>query len=200
MSKLKEDFYQRENVLAISRDLLGKVLCTNFQGELTSGIIVETEAYAGVTDKASHAHGGKRTRRTEIMYTNGGIAYIYLCYGIHHLFNIVTNKENIPHAILIRAIEPKNGIEFMLRRREKKKLDHSLSSGPGSTSQSLGLTIKHSGTPLTNNLIWVEDQSFHIQNSAICTKARVGVKYAEEDSLNPWRFQIANNPWVSPAS
>ena len=123
MSKLQADFYQREDVLLISRELLGKVLCTNFYGKLTSGIIVETEAYAGVTDKASHAYGGRRTKRTETMYASGGTAYVYLCYGIHHLFNIVTNKENIPHAVLIRSIQPRDGIEIMLQRRNKKKVD-----------------------------------------------------------------------------
>ena len=121
MSKLSADFYQRDDVLLISRELLGKVLCTNFHNKLTSGIIVETEAYAGITDKASHAYGGKRTKRTETMYASGGCAYVYLCYGMHHLFNIVTNKENIPHAVLIRAIQPLDGINIMLQRRNMKK-------------------------------------------------------------------------------
>ena len=146
MSKLQADFYQREDDLLISRELLGKVLYTNFHGELTSGIIVETEAYAGTTDKASHAYGGRRTKRTKIMYSPGGYAYVYLCYGIHHLFNIVTNKENIPHAVLIRAIQPRDGIEIMLQRRNKKKVDHSLTSGPGSLTRALGITVKDLGT------------------------------------------------------
>ena len=111
--KLQKDFYQREDVLTISRELLGKVLCTQFEGELTSGIIVETEAYAGETDQASHTYGGRRTLRTEVMYAPGGVSYIYLCYGIHHLFNVVTNFEGIPHAILIRAIKPIDGIDIM---------------------------------------------------------------------------------------
>ena len=121
MSKLSADFYQRDDVLLISHELLGKVLCTNFHGKLTSGIIVETEAYAGITDKASHAYGGRRTKRTKTMYASGGTAYVYLCYGIHHLFNIVTNKENIPHAVLIRAIQPRVGIDIILQRRKKRK-------------------------------------------------------------------------------
>ena len=200
MSKLPADFYQRENILVISRELLGKVLCTNFHGKLTSGIIVETEAYAGVTDKASHAYGGRRTKRTETMYAKGGSAYVYLCYGIHHLFNIVTNKENIPHAVLIRAIQPRDGIEIMLQRRNKKKVDHSLTAGPGSLTRALGITVKDSGTFLMDNLIWLEDQNINYTNQDILATPRVGVQYAGKDAQNPWRFQLENSPWVSPAS
>ena len=190
MSKVQEDFYQREDVLAISRDLLGKVLYTQFDGNLTSGIIVETEAYAGVTDQASHAYGGRRTKRTETMYAKGGFAYVYLCYGIHHLFNIVTNKENIPHAVLIRAIQPRDGIKIMLQRRNKKKVDQSLTAGPGSLTRALGITVKDSGTLLMDNLIWLEDQNINYTNQDILATPRVGVQYAGEDAQNPWRFQI----------
>ena len=199
MSKLPADFYQREDILLISRELLGKVLCTNFHGKLTSGIIVETEAYAGVTDKASHAYGGRRTKRTETMYAKGGSAYVYLCYGIHHLFNIVTNKENIPHAVLIRAIQPRDGIEIMLQRRNKKKLDQSLTAGPGSLTQALGITVKDSGTLLIDNLIWLEDQNIQIKNQDIFASPRVGVHYAGEDANNLWRFRIKENLWMSPS-
>ena len=199
MSKLTVEFYQREDVLLISRELLGKVLCTNFHGKLTSGIIVETEAYAGVTDKASHAYGGRRTKRTETMYAKGGSAYVYLCYGIHHLFNIVTNKENIPHAVLIRAIQPRNGIEIMLQRRNKKKVDQTLTAGPGSLTRALGITVKDSGTFLMDNLIWLEDQNINYTNQDILATPRVGVQYAGEDAQNPWRFRIKGNPWTSPA-
>ena len=200
MSKLPADFYQREDILIISRELLGKVLCTNFHGKLTSGIIVETEAYAGVTDKASHAYGGRRTKRTETMYAKGGSAYVYLCYGIHHLFNIVTNKENIPHAVLIRAIQPQDGIKIMLQRRNKKKEDQSLTAGPGSLTQALGITVKDSGTLLMGNFIWLEDQNIQINNQDILATPRVGVQYAGEDAQNPWRFQVEISPWMSPAS
>ena len=200
MSKLSADFYQRDDVLLISRELLGKVLCTNFHNKLTSGIIVETEAYGGITDKASHAYGGRRTKRTETMYAKGGSAYVYLCYGIHHLFNIVTNKENIPHAVLIRAIQPRDGIEIMLQRRNKKKVDQSLTAGPGSLTRALGITVKDSGTFLMDNLIWLEDQNINYTNQDILATPRVGVQYAGKDAQNPWRFQVENSPWVSPAS
>ena len=198
--KLQKDFYQRENVLTISRELLGKVLCTQFDGNLTSGIIVETEAYAGETDQASHAYGGRRTLRTEVMYAPGGVSYIYLCYGIHHLFNIVTNKKNSPHAVLIRAIEPKDGIEIMLQRRNKKEINPSLTAGPGSLTQALGITVKNSAVSLTGNLIWLEEQNIYYEEQNILASPRVGVQYAEKDAQNPWRFQVENSPWVSPAS
>src|SRR6266513_2290537 len=124
MKKLGLEFYQRQNVLQIAKELLGKILVTNWEGIVTSGRIVECEAYAGVIDKASHASGGRRTARNEIMYSEGGYTYVYLCYGIHHLFNVVTNSKEIPHAILIRAVDPIEGIEEMLLRTRKKKLDN----------------------------------------------------------------------------
>ena len=198
MPKLNKEFYERSNVLLISRELLGKVLCTNYNGKLTSGIIVETEAYAGVIDKASHAYNNKKTNRTKIMYDSGGIAYIYLCYGIHHLFNVITNSKNIPHAILIRAIEPINGIETMLTRRNKKNKDYTLTSGPGSLTKALGITINDSGKSLMSNLIWIENQK-NINENNVISSPRVGIQYAKDDISNPWRYRIKNNPWTSPA-
>ena len=200
MSKLPRDFYQREDVLAISRELLGKVLCTYFDRKLTTGIIVETEAYAGTTDRASHAYRGRRTQRTEIMYSPGGIAYVYLCYGIHHLFNVVTNVEGVPHAILIRAIQPLDGIDFMLQRRNMKKLLPKLTSGPGVLSKAMGISILNSGQSLLSRYIWIENRSNKpLKNSKIITSPRVGVQYAGKDTSNPWRFKIEGNPWVSSA-
>ena len=198
MPKLNKEFYERSNVLLISRELLGKVLCTNYNGKLTSGIIVETEAYAGVIDKASHAYNNKKTNRTKIMYDSGGVAYIYLCYGIHHLFNVITNSKNIPHAILIRAIEPINGIETMLKRRNKKNKDYTLTSGPGSLTKALGITINDSGKSLMSNLIWIENQK-NINENNVISSPRVGIQYAKDDISNPWRYRIKNNPWTSPA-
>ena len=196
MSKLSADFYKRDDVLLISHELLGKVLCTNFHGKLTSGIIVETEAYGGITDKASHAYAGKRTKRTEIMYTKGGTAYVYLCYGIHHLFNVVTNLEGVPHAVLIRAIQPLDGIDIMLKRRNLKKISKRLTAGPGILSQAMGISIQNSGKTLLDKQIWIENKS-NQQIDNIIPSVRVGVQYAGKDALNPWRFQIAGNPWVS---
>ena len=197
MPKLKKEFYERSNVFLISRELLGKVIYTNFDEKLTSGMIVETEAYAGETDKASHAYGGRKTNRTKIMYESGGIAYIYLCYGMHHLFNIVTNKKNIPHAILIRAIEPLSGINTMLKRRNKNNIDFSLTSGPSRLTNALGITMNENSLSLLNDLIWIEDQKNILDNDVI-SSPRVGIPYAQEYVHSLWRFRIKNNPWTSP--
>src|SRR5438132_14057715 len=124
MQKLPPTFYQRADVLTIAKELLGKLLVTQFNGQVTSGRIVETEAYNGVIDRASHAFGGRRTKRTEVMYGNGGTAYVYFTYGMHHLFNVVTNKADVPHAVLIRAVEPITGIEEMLLRTGKQMADY----------------------------------------------------------------------------
>ena len=202
MSKLSADFYKRDNVQLISRELLGKVLCTNFHGKLTSGIIVETEAYAGGTDKASHAYGGRRTKRTETMYAKGGAAYVYLCYGIHHLFNVVTNVEGVPHAVLIRAIHPLDGIDIMLSRRNLKNISNRLTAGPGKLSQAMGILVHISGESLLDKQIWIENNRENnnpLMDLKIISSPRVGVQYAGEDANNLWRFQVANTPWVSPA-
>src|ERR1700722_2278008 len=144
MKKLGQDFYLREDVVNISRELIGKFLITKVKGKLTSGMIIETEAYNGVVDKASHAYNNRRTARNEIMYSQGGNAYVYLCYGIHHLFNIVTNKKDTPHAILIRGILPKEGIDTMLKRRKLKSVTKKFSDGPGTVSQALAISTAYS--------------------------------------------------------
>jgi len=204
LSKLGIDFYQREDVLTISKELLGKILCTNFHGKLTTGFIVETEAYAGVDDMASHAYGGRRTNRTETMYAPPGTAYVYLCYGMHHLFNVVTNGEGIPHAVLIRAIEPMEGIDIMLQRRKLSKLLPKLTAGPGILSQALGISTQHSGISLLGDNIWIKDnhpsdRSKRSDGYDIISSPRVGCQYAGKDAHNPWRFRIKGNKWVSPA-
>lgn len=188
MPKLTKDFYLRDNVVQISKELLGKYLFAKFDGKLTGGIIAETEAYAGITDKASHAYGNRRTTRTEVMYHEGGVAYVYLCYGIHSLFNIVTNKKDLPDAVLIRAIKPTEGINVMIKRRNKKT--HKLTSGPGTVAQALGMKTIHSGLNLCGNKIWLEDNGMNTLSDEIITSTRIGVAYAEEDALLPYRFQL----------
>lgn len=197
MSKLQRNFYTQKDVVRISQCLLGKHLVTRFDNTLTGGIIVETEAYAGPEDRASHAFNNRRTARTEIMYRQGGTAYVYLCYGMHHLFNVVTNIIDVPHAILIRAIEPIIGIETMLKRRNKSKLDKTLTSGPGALSQALGINVSHTGIDLTGKLIWIEDRDRYVSSDDISSSPRIGVSYAGKDALKPWRFFIKNNQWVS---
>ncbi|PCH69183.1 MAG: 3-methyladenine DNA glycosylase [Bacteroidetes bacterium] len=191
MVKLGKDFYLQGEVVSIAKQLLGKALCTKFNGVLTAGIITETEAYAGTTDKASHAYFGRRTKRTEVMFAEGGVAYIYLCYGIHHLFNIVTNQKDIPHAILIRAIQPKEGIDLILKRRNKKTLDKAISAGPGTVSQALGIKTTQTGTSLLGSKIWLQDLGIKIPEKDITVGPRIGVDYAKEDSLLPYRFVAA---------
>ena len=186
--KLPTSFYTRTDVVQISRELLGKVLCTNIDGRITKATITETEAYAGEIDKASHTYGGRRTRRTEPIYQAGGRAYVYLCYGIHHLFNVVTNVEDIPHAILVRAGRPLLGEPEMLRRRAKPTADKSLLAGPGSLARALGITTALTGTALVEDVIWVEDHGFTLNERDIVAGPRVGVDYAEEDAELPYRF------------
>ena len=193
---LPESFYTRKDVVKIARELLGKVLVTEIDGIRTSGMIVETEAYAGVTDKASHAYGGRRTNRTEIMYMHGGVAYVYLCYGIHHLFNVVTNAADTPHAILVRAIEPLEGIETMLLRRGKEKMHPSLTAGPGAMSMALGIHTIHTGNSLQGPGIYIEE-GIKISKNKIIADTRVGVAYAMDDALRPYRFYIKDNPFLS---
>lgn len=190
MAILKREYYLQDDVVKLSRELLGKYLFTRFDDKLTGGIIIETEAYRGPEDKASHAFGNRRTKRNEVMYHDGGISYVYLCYGIHSLFNIVTNKENIPHAILIRAIEPIAGVEYMLSRRGKHKLTPSLTSGPGALTVALGINTRHNGLPLEGPEIWVEDRGIKVPGKDIVAGPRVGVDYAGEDALLPWRFRL----------
>ena len=197
MKKLAIDFYKRENVLQIAEELLGKLLVTKKDSITTSGRIVECEAYAGVPDKASHAYGGRRTSRNEVMYGEAGVAYVYLCYGIHHLFNVVTHSKDIPHAILIRSVEPVKGVMEMLARTGKKKLDNTLTRGPGNLSKALGIDTADSGTLLTGKKIFLADDGFEYSKKEIFTSPRIGVDYAGEDALLPYRFYIKGNPFVS---
>jgi len=197
--KLPLSFYQRPDVVNIARELIGKKLVTCIDGCRTSGIIVETEAYAGITDRASHGYGGRRTARNEMLYHAGGVAYVYLCYGIHHLFNVVTNKQNIPHAVLIRAVQPEEGIAEMLKRAGKSQLNYSLTAGPGALSRALGIHYRqHNGVSLVDNLIWIEDAP-PVADTEIVATTRVGVAYAREDAWLPYRFYLRDNPWVSRA-
>ncbi len=192
-AKLNLSFYQQDDVVAISQQLLGKYLFTYFDHVLTGGMIIETEAYRAPEDQASHAYGLRRTKRTEVMYQAGGVCYVYLCYGIHSLFNVITNQEGIPHAILIRAIQPLVGIETMLNRRNKQKVDKTLIQGPGALSQALGITLNANGLSLLGSQIWIEDRGVQINENEIVTSPRVGVDYAGEDALLPWRFRIKNS-------
>jgi DNA-3-methyladenine glycosylase len=202
MRKLKIDFYQRSDVIKIAKELLGKILVTKWNDIETSGRIVEVEAYNGIVDKASHAAGGRRTNRNEVMYGEGGVSYVYLCYGIHHLFNVVTNKPETPHAILIRALEPLKGIDVMLERTGKNsdsyREDYTLTKGPGNVSKALGISFKqHSGLSLLSRELFIAEDDFKLSKKDMVASPRIGVDYAGEDALLPYRFFIKGNPFVS---
>jgi len=199
MSGTTRTYYLNDDVLAIARSLLGKVIITTIDGKTTSAIITETEAYAGVTDRASHAYGNRRTARTEVMFAEGGVAYVYLCYGIHHLFNVVTNVADIPHAVLIRAGEPLEGIDHMLLRRNKAILTPALTSAPGALSAALGIRTIHTGVSLNGDSISIHDMGTNIAPAHIIAATRVGVAYAGTDALLPYRFYISDKRFVSKA-
>jgi DNA-3-methyladenine glycosylase len=191
---LPREFYTRPDVVQIARELLGKVLYTSINHEITGGIIIETEAYAGVIDKASHAYNNRRTARTEIMYREGGCAYVYLCYGIHPLFNIVTSVQDVPHAVLIRGINPLYGIEIMKNRKGKIKLIPKDGNGPGNITKLLGIRVEHSGINLSIDSyaeegIWLQDEGIQVLDSEVKSSPRIGVDYAGEDAKLPYRFQ-----------
>lgn len=193
---LPRDFYQQNDVVSIARQLIGKVLFSRLDGQLTAGRIVETEAYNGRDDKACHAFL-KRTRRTEIMYGPGGHAYIYLCYGIHHLFNIVTNEESLADAVLVRAVEPLLGLDIMMQRRGLKEARKNLTAGPGVLSQAFGIRKYYSGTDLLKSPIWIAETKVADRKLEIESDRRVGVNYAGKDALLPWRFYEKGNKWIS---
>ncbi|WP_343674324.1 DNA-3-methyladenine glycosylase [Chitinophaga sp.] len=195
MKKLTAEFYNRPNVLTIAEELLGKIIVTRFDGVLTTARIVETEAYMGVVDKASHAYGGRRTQRTEVMFGKAGKAYVYLCYGIHFLFNIVTNEEETPEAVLIRAAEPLEGIPEMLKRTGKAKADFTLTRGPGNVSKALGIDKLHTGYSLLSEEFYLAEDGY-VPAEVVATP-RIGVDYAGADALLPYRFIVKGNKYVS---
>lgn len=195
--KLPQSFYERDDVVKISKELIGKYLFTNIDGEVTGGYIVETEAYNGVIDRASHAYGNRLTPRTSTMFGQGGVAYVYLCYGIHEMFNIVTSVEGQPHAILIRAIQPTDGVDIVLMRRNMAALKPNITSGPGSVAQALGISRKINAISLQSDTLWIEDRGLTFTDDAIASVPRVGVAYAGHDALLPYRFYVKGNPYVS---
>jgi DNA-3-methyladenine glycosylase len=195
--KLTEAYYQGDDVVAISKDLLGKYLFTHIDGLTTGGYIVETEAYNGIIDKASHAYGDRQTPRTKTMYMKGGIAYVYLCYGIHEMFNIVTSAEGQPRAILIRAINPTEGLDVMLHRRNMLALKPNITMGPGSVAMALGISRNINALSLQSDTIWLEDRGLAFPEESIASVPRIGVSYAAEDALLLYRFYVKGNPYVS---
>ena len=196
---LNQEFYLRRDVLSVAKDLLGKLIVSEVNGIRTESIIVETEAYRAPEDKGSHAHGNRRTQRTEVIFGQGGCSYVYLCYGIHQMFNVVTSVEGEAHAVLVRAVEPQDGIDQMMSRRKLKDLSVQLTNGPGKLTQALGINKRHNGLPLWNEKsgvhIWDIGQS--LDQEEIVTGPRVGIAYAQEWANRPWRYRIKGNKWTS---
>jgi len=196
---IPRDFYLRQDTVLIAKQLLGKVLFSSIRGNITAGMITETEAYTGINDKASHAFNGRRTARTEIMYRTGGVAYVYLCYGIHSLFNVITSLEDIPDAVLIRGIAPLQGEGIMKSRLAKNTLLPKNGVGPGNVSRLLGILFSHSGIDLcesplaeNNDFIWLQDEGIDVKEKDIISGPRIGVSYAAEDASLPYRFVWKN--------
>lgn len=194
--KLPREFYTRANVLTVARELLGKLLVVPDQnGQRVSGKIVECEAYRGPQDRAAHSYGGRRTKRTETMYGIGGTVYVFFVYGMYYQFNVVTNAVDRPHAILIRALEPAEGLPLMRERRHGQP-DHNLTNGPGKLCLALGIDRSLDSEDLLGNKVWLEDAAT-LPRSQIATGPRIGIDYAEEWVDKPWRFWIRDNPYVS---
>ena len=196
MKKLPRDFYTRADVLEVARDLLGKKLVVpNRNGTRVAGIIVETEAYRGPGDRASHAYGGRRTNRTETMYGIGGTAYVYFVYGMYYQFNVVTNVAETPHAVLVRALEPVEGLPIMRRRRAGRS-EYELTSGPGRLCVALGIDRGLDKEDLLGDRVWIEEAD-SISPGQIARGPRIGIDYAGKWVTKPWRFWLKDNPFVS---
>nr|WP_294942038.1 DNA-3-methyladenine glycosylase [uncultured Mucilaginibacter sp.] len=195
--KLPEEYYLSTDVVALSRDLIGKYLFTCIDGDTTGGYIVETEAYNGIIDKASHSYGNRITPRTKTMFEQGGIAYVYLCYGIHEMFNIVTSVAGQPHAILIRAIVPTDGLDIIMHRRNMDTIKPNITKGPGSVAKALGISRKINACSLQSDTIWCEDRGMVFDASEVAAGPRIGVDYAGDDALLPYRFYVKGNIFVS---
>ena len=193
---LSQSFYLNEIVTEIAKALLGKVLVTNINKILTSGIIIETEAYSWI-ERGCHAYQQRKTTRNEPMFDKGGVSYVYLCYGVYELFNVVTNKEGIADAVLIRALEPRDGLHEMLRRT-KVKSPARITSGPGKLTRALGISGKHNRIDLISGAkVWIEDQGIKYRPSQINSSSRIGLNIKNDDARLPWRFTVKGNPWLS---
>ncbi|MEP7195012.1 MAG: DNA-3-methyladenine glycosylase [Saprospiraceae bacterium] len=196
---LNEDYFLNEDVCFLAKNLLGKMLITKIDNFYTSGIIVETEAYRGPDDKASHSYLNKITPRNTTMYNHGGCSYVYICYGVHYLFNVVTAPADKAHAVLVRAIEPIEGIEIMMKRRSHATFQNTITKGPGSLSMAFGINKLHNNILLhkVNSTIQIHDIQKNYLESEIDQSTRIGVESAGESALWPWRFFIKDSKFVS---
>ena len=197
LNKLNFDFYNRNDVIQIAKELLGKIVVSNISGVMVSGRIVEVEAYKAFVDKASHAYLGKRTARNQHMYAQAATAYVYICYGIHQMLNIITNESEVPDAILIRAIQPLQGIETMMERTGKLQLDYTITKGPGNVGKALGINKIHSGCNFLGEELYLLSDDYVLGKNSFGESKRIGVDYAGEDAALLYRFFIKGNKYVS---
>jgi DNA-3-methyladenine glycosylase len=196
MTKVARKFYLRENTIQVARELLGNLLVVpDEMGNRVSGMIVETESYCGINDKGAHSYGGRRTARNEVTYGIGGHVYVFFIYGMYFQLNLVTGPVDYPHVVLIRAVEPVEGIETMRARRGPMN-DKNLTSGPGKLCIALSIDRTLNGADLAGDQIWVENYR-SISDSEIAVGKRIGIDYAGEDAQKPWRFWVKGNEFVS---
>lgn len=195
--RLPLTFYQQEDVVSVASQLLGKYVYSQIDGKITGGIIVETEAYRGPDDRGSHAYDDKKTARNQMMYQAGGLAYMYICYGIHDMLNIVTGAEGMSHAVLIRALQPQTGLGEMRIRRNIFDEDKRLCQGPGALTKALGLIKLHNGYDLQGDVIWLEDKGLTYNENDIIASPRVGMNFDGPYKTIPWRFYVKGNQFVS---
>lgn len=193
--RIEREFYMRDAV-TVGKDILGKIIVKKTaDGRIMSGRITEVEAYMGTTDKASHSYGGRRTKRTEVMYKEGGYSYVFLIYGMYECFNVTAGREGDPQAVLIRGVEPLENKNLMWEKRKVKK-ERDISNGPGKLTKALGITREDNGADLTaGENLWLEDDGYKVKD--IVETTRIGIDYAEEDVLKPWRFYIKDSIFVS---
>ena len=193
--RIERKFYMRDAV-TVGKDILGKIIVKKTaDGRIMSGRITEVEAYMGITDKASHSYGGRRTKRTEVMYKEGGYSYVFLIYGMYECFNVTVGREGDPQAVLIRGVEPLENKNLMWEKRKVKK-EKDISNGPGKLTKALGITREDNGADLVaSENLWLEDDGYKVKD--IVETTRIGIDYAEEDALKPWRFYIKDSIFIS---
>jgi DNA-3-methyladenine glycosylase len=185
--KLTRADYADPKPARVARFFLGKFLCVQAPDGYAEGVITETEAYGGPQDAACHGFENRRTARTEIMFAPGGVSYVYLCYGLHHLFNIITGPADSPEAVLIRAVRITGGHD-VVRQRRPRVAEKDWASGPGRVCRALAIGMHHYGLDLAGETIWIEDRGVNVPPRAVQRSPRIGVDYAGKWALKPWRF------------